>query len=36
MSVKKSMLLPNVIYADHQNKGHYLSPLIGVLAELHE
>ena len=44
-SVKTSLLLPNVIDADHQNsclftnKGHFLSPLwvlIGVLAKFHE
>ena len=43
--VKTSLLLSNVIYADHQNtclftnKGHFPSPLwvlIGVLAQFHE
>ena len=38
----KLMLLSNVIDADHQysclftNKGHFPSPLIGVLAKFHE
>ena len=44
-SVKTSLLLSNVIDADHQNsclftnKGHFSSPLwdlIGVLARFHE
>ena len=44
-SVKTSLLLSNVIDADHQNnclftnKGHFSSPLwvlIGVLAKFHE
>ena len=44
-SVRTSLLLSNVIDADHQtsclftNKGHFLSPslvLIGVLAKCHE
>ena len=44
-SVKTSLLLSNVIAADHQNsclftnKGHFASPLqvlIGVLGQFHE
>ena len=38
-SVKTALLLSNVIDADHQNKGHFSSPLwvlIGVLAKFYE
>ena len=38
-SVKTELLLSNVIDSDHQNKGHFSSPLwvvIGVLAKCHE
>ena len=38
-SVKTALLLSNVIDADHQNKGHFLTPLwvlIGVLAQFYE
>ena len=41
-SVKTALLLSDVIDADHQNsclftnKGHFSSPLIGVLAEFYE